>query len=79
MSIQPPAAATKSADGPTLPATPRPGISELEPGATLPTAAGQQIYVPIHVRVPAEDGRSIRLAVNVAVRNTDENRPILVT
>ncbi len=82
VSIQPPAAATKTADEPASPALPNPpraGISELEPGATLPTAAGQQIYLPIHGRVSAEDGRPIRLAVNVAVRNTDETRPILVT
>jgi hypothetical protein len=58
---------------------PRPGLSALEPGATLPTAAGQQVYLPIHARVAAEDGRKVRLAVNVAVRNTDEARTILVT
>lgn len=57
----------------------RAGISELEPGATLPTAAGQSIYVPITTRATVEDGRAIRLTVNVAVRNTDESRSILVT
>ena len=62
-----------------LPDATAPGISELEPGATLPTAAGQQIYLPIHGRVSGEDGRPIRLAVNVVVFNADESRPILVT
>ena len=57
----------------------RAGISALEPGATLPTAAGQSIYLPITTRVAADDGRPIRLVVNVAVRNADETRPILVT
>lgn len=68
-----------------IPASPTPttaprraGITELEPGATLPTAAGQSIYLPIHNRIVGDDG-SIRLTVNVAVRNTDESRPILVT
>jgi hypothetical protein len=82
MSLPTPAGATKPAEAPAspaLPSTPRPGISELEPGATLPTAAGQQIYLPIHGRISGEEGRPIRLAVNVAVRNTDETRPILVT
>jgi hypothetical protein len=67
------------AKGSTLLAAPRPGISELEPGATLPTAAGQQIYLPIHGRVSAEDGRAVGLTVNIVVFNTDESRPILVT
>jgi hypothetical protein len=78
----PPSGVAKPADPPAppgLPSTPRAGISELEPGATLPTAAGQQIYLPILGRVSGDDGRPIRLAVNVAVRNTDETRPILVT
>jgi hypothetical protein len=85
--VEGPSASPKRAE-PTAPAPsattpaglpPRAGISELEPGATLPTAAGQSIYVPIHARVAAEDGRPIRLAVNVAVRNADDTRPILVT
>ncbi len=76
----PPAPADpKQAEAPTVPPAARAGITQLEPGATLPTAAGQMIYLPIHTRIGAEDGRSIRLAVNVAVRNADESRPILVT
>lgn len=69
------------ADGPAAtPGAPaRAGISELEPGVMLPTTAGQSIYVPITTRVTAEDGRPIRLAVNVAVRNADDTRSILVT
>ena len=63
---------------PPVPSAKRAGISDLEPGATLPTAAGQSIYLPIHNRIVGDDG-SIRLTVNVAVRNTDDSRPILVT
>ncbi len=82
MSPATPAGAARPADPPTSPAPPivlRAGISELEPGATMPTAAGQQIYLPIHGRVSGEDGQAIRLTVNVVVFNADENRPILVT
>lgn len=79
---EPPQVATApkpSTSPPVPPAVPRAGITPLEPGATLPTAAGQSIYLPIHTRVGAEDGRPIRLAVNVVVRNADESRPILLT
>jgi hypothetical protein len=80
--LTPPAEAVKRAS--PSPVTPRPllpraGISELEPGATLPTAAGQQIFLPIHSRLSTEDGRPVRLAVNVVIFNADESRPILVT
>jgi hypothetical protein len=73
-------AVPKQADpaGAAVPAPGRAGITPLEPGATLPTAAGQSIYVPIQTRLVGEDG-PIRLTVNLAVRNTDESRPILVT
>ena len=63
---------------PAGPAPKRAGITDLEPGATIPTAAGQSIYVPIQTRVVGGDGPA-HLTVNVAVRNTDESRPILVT
>jgi hypothetical protein len=56
----------------------RAGITDLEPGGTLPTAAGQSIYLPIQTRIVGDDG-STRLSVNVNVRNTDDSRPILVT
>ena len=56
----------------------RAGVSGLEPGATLPSAAGQSIYLPVTTRVGSGEGSS-RLSVNVAVRNTDESRPIVVT
>ena len=73
-----PSRSRRDAPAATPPPPRRAGITELEPGATLPTAAGQSIYLPIHTRIVGDDG-STRLTVNVAVRNTDESRPILVT
>jgi hypothetical protein len=58
---------------------PRVGISELEPGATLPTAAGQTIYLPIFGEIASDRTQTtVPLAVTVSVRNTDETKPIIV-
>jgi len=63
---------------PPAPHAARPGISELEPGATLPSTAGQSIYVPAYASLVADDGTA-RLAIHLSVRNLDESRPIIVT
>jgi hypothetical protein len=60
-------------------ALPRVGVSELEPGATLPTAAGQTIYLPIFGEITTDRTQTAApLAVTVSVRNTDETKPIIV-
>jgi len=56
----------------------RPGISELEPGATLPSTAGQSIHVPAYASLVTDDGTA-RLTIHLSVRNLDESRPIIVT
>jgi hypothetical protein len=75
-SISPP-----TAPAGTLPSAvlPRAGISELEPGATLPAAAGQTIYLPIFGEIADRTPTAIPLGVTVSVRNTDETKPIIVT
>jgi hypothetical protein len=66
-------------DAPPIALAARAGISELEPGATLPMAAGQTIYLPIFGQVAFDAARPMTLTVTVSVRNTDETKPIIVT
>ena len=59
---------------------PRPGVSEVEPGAApLPTAAGQTIFVPAYSSVStADNSRLYPLAITLSIRNTDRNHPIVI-
>lgn len=71
-SAPPPAVAT--------PTEVRPGISDLEPGATLPTADGQSIYLPLCSRLPGAEGvQPAPISGLVCIRNLDEAKSIIVT
>jgi hypothetical protein len=69
--------------GPAIPvpgATARKGVSEVEPIESGRAIAGQTVYVPAYSSVYIAD-RADRfdLAVTLSVRNTDRDRPIVVT
>lgn len=59
---------------------PRPGVAEFTLGANFHAAAGQTIYVPVYSHVyTSSDARPFELAVTLSARNTDRERPIVVT
>lgn len=60
--------------------TPRTGVAEFEPGPDFRPTAGQTIYVPAYSHVhTSSDARPFDLAVTLSVRNTDRDRPIVLT
>jgi len=70
--------------GPARFATPggahRKGVAEVALGADFRAAAGQRVYVPVYSHVfTSDDARPFRLAVTLSVRNTDSDRPIVLT
>jgi hypothetical protein len=61
---------------------PRLGVSAIEPGSPEIAAAtaGQTIYVPAYSAIATADQPLMyQLAVTLSVRNTDRNRPIVLT
>lgn len=58
----------------------RKGVAEVALGADFRAVAGQKIYVPVYSHVfTSDDARPFRLAVTLSVRNTDADRPIVLT
>jgi hypothetical protein len=45
----------------------------------LAIASGQTVYVPAYSEVPFAPGRTLALAVTLAIHNTDPVRPIIIT
>lgn len=58
----------------------RAGVAEVTVGADFHAVAGQRIYVPVYSHVlTSDDARPFRLAVTLSVRNTDRDRPLVLT
>jgi hypothetical protein len=58
----------------------RAGVAQFPLGAEFRAVAGQTIYVPVYSHVyTSNDARPFDLAVTLSARNTDRDRPIVVT
>jgi Protein of unknown function (DUF3124) len=62
------------------PASNRPGVSEVVEPAADKVAAGQTLQIPVYSHVyTADNAEPLNLAATVFVRNTDADRPIVLT
>jgi Protein of unknown function (DUF3124) len=58
----------------------RKGVVEVEPIEAGRVVAGQTVYVPAYPSIyTADRADNFQLAVTLSIRNTDQNRPIIIT